>query len=151
MAKLNCSNSGLKFFVFQGMPAKAQKNMEMEFEELLDMVPYEQMVNLGMEYAMSDSQVKSFMYYISSDKFRDNLIQLELTPQFVEVKIIEFIPIIDCELSELSWIWREQTIMNLNAWKKKFLHLQIKFFVGKVGDEKIHFEKPTKSYGIVSA
>ncbi|BES97695.1 Insect allergen related repeat, nitrile-specifier detoxification [Nesidiocoris tenuis] len=68
-----------------GMPAKAQKNMEMEFEELLDMVPYEQMVNLGMEYAMSDSQVKSFMYYISSDKFRDNLIQLELTPQFVEL------------------------------------------------------------------
>ncbi|CAA9999620.1 unnamed protein product [Nesidiocoris tenuis] len=67
------------------MPAKAQKNMEMEFEELLDMVPYEQMVNLGMEYAMSDSQVKSFMYYISSDKFRDNLIQLELTPQFVEL------------------------------------------------------------------
>lgn len=60
----------------------------MDVEELLEMVPYEQMVNLGMEYALSDPQVKNIMQYISSDKFRNNVVEMEFSPEFLKVSLL---------------------------------------------------------------
>ncbi|KAF6203810.1 hypothetical protein GE061_002145 [Apolygus lucorum] len=65
--------------------ASAATKIEMDVEELLEMVPYEQMVNLGMEYAIADPQVKSLMQYISGEKFKENVLSLQSSPQFLHL------------------------------------------------------------------
>uniref|UniRef100_A0A0K8T3Z4 Protein G12 n=3 Tax=Lygus hesperus TaxID=30085 RepID=A0A0K8T3Z4_LYGHE len=74
----------LTFFLAAATSATASR-IEIDIEELLEMVPYEQMVNLGMEYAIADPQVKSLMQYISGDKFKENVLSLQSSPQFVHL------------------------------------------------------------------
>ncbi|XP_014254252.1 uncharacterized protein LOC106669351 [Cimex lectularius] len=59
--------------------------IEVEVEELFEMVPHDQVLSLGMEYAMSDEQVKSVIKYISEPKFKSNFAMLQGSPSFREL------------------------------------------------------------------
>lgn len=62
-------------------------NIEQEIADLFEMVPFEKMMSLAMEYAIADQQVSSLLGYLSGPKFKENIVALENSPQFSQVYI----------------------------------------------------------------
>lgn len=56
--------------------------IDREIQDLLDMIPYNRVMNICMQYTVMDPQVKSLLSYISGDQFKQNLNEMESSDQF---------------------------------------------------------------------
>jgi len=57
-------------------------SLEGDLHDLLEMVPFERVMSLGMEYAISDNQMKELVKYVLGEKFKQNLRDFEHLPEF---------------------------------------------------------------------
>ncbi|XP_073983585.1 uncharacterized protein isoform X2 [Rhodnius prolixus] len=57
-------------------------SVETEVQELLEMVPYDKVLEICMEYAIGDPQVKVLLNYLCGDHFKQNLAEMEDSDEF---------------------------------------------------------------------
>lgn len=53
--------------------------------DLMEMVPFDQLAALFFEYVSSDVQVNKILHYLTSENFKSNLVQFETSSSFHEV------------------------------------------------------------------
>ncbi|CAH1398874.1 unnamed protein product [Nezara viridula] len=67
------------------IPRDNRNLVEQDVVELVEMVPFEKVMAIAIEYAIQDQQVKSLLGYLSGSKFKENVAAIEASPQFSDL------------------------------------------------------------------
>ncbi|XP_014279451.1 protein G12 [Halyomorpha halys] len=67
------------------IPRDNRNLVEQDVIELVEMVPFEKVMAIAIEYAIQDQQVKSLLGYLSGSKFKENVAAIEASPQFSDL------------------------------------------------------------------
>ncbi|KAL1140821.1 hypothetical protein AAG570_000749 [Ranatra chinensis] len=66
----------------QPWPLGETNSIEGEINDIMEMVPFDRVLAVAVDYAVYDQQVRRFVHYATGESFKKNVASFEASPQF---------------------------------------------------------------------